>query len=242
MMMEIKGLLLIISKKNNFERNKDKFCTSFVHKIKTCQMKIYLSHCISIFYDFRKVIGALFIILFIVYFSSCQKAQSYSSTPEISLKGYTIVDTIQIIEKDTNKIRMLTLKFNFTDGDGNLSDGADRLLVSLSQDTSQAKVDTTTYSKIYLKFYEKKLGMYIPVSDSSFKTPPAYPIPYGDAMSREGQNKTEKGVMEVFYPFYYLAPTYTLPFDTIRIDLYIEDLAFQKSNVISFIDIPVTRK
>ncbi len=204
-------------------------------------MKPFFGIYFSIFPGLRNIFGALCICLSIVLCNSCEKPKSYSPIPVISVKGYTLIDTDQIIEKDTNRVRLLTLTFNFVDGDGNISDAKDRPLAVLPNDTSK-KEDTTTYSKIYLKFFEKKQGIYFPVSDSVFKTPPVYPIPYGNAMSREGQNKTQKGEMAILYPFYSLPPDYKMPFDTLRIDLYIEDLAYEKSNVISFTDIALKKK
>lgn len=202
--------------------------------MKPC-LKIY----ILVFHGFRNVFGALFICLVIVIYSSCQKPQSYGPIPEISMKNYLVIDSIldtTVFKK--NRARALIIKFEFVDGDGNISDPYERQLVIVPPDTIQK--DTSTHSKVFLKLYEKKNGLYFPVSDSALLTPPSFIIPYGDAMSREGQNKTQKGEMKIDYLFYYVNSK--LPFDTIQIELYITDLAFQKSNIITVTDISLTKK
>lgn len=148
-----------------------------------------------------------------------------------------VVDTV---DKFSNPVKSLALTINFTDGDGDLSNAVTRQLVVIPPDTIPK--DTTTYSKIFLKLYEKKLGVYYAIPDSVLLTPTSFLIPYGDPMSREGQNKTQKGEMKINYLFYYSSPNFKLPFDTIQIDLYILDLSYQESNVITVTDIALTKK
>ena len=114
-------------------------------------MKTYFRICISVSRDFHIIFGAIFICLSVVFWSSCQKPKSYSPIPEISFKKYTVTDTVDTFN---NPVKALTLTFNFADGDGDLSSSATRPLVVVPPDT--VPKDTTTYSKIYLKLYEKK--------------------------------------------------------------------------------------
>jgi hypothetical protein len=151
------------------------------------------------------------------------------------MKNYSVIDAVDTLGND---IRELVLTFDFVDGDGNISDSEDRVLVTIPPDT--VEVDTTTYSKIFLKLYEKKQGIYYAIADSALLTPTTFLIPYGDAMSREGQNKTQKGEMAVNYSFYYSSGN-KLPFDTLQIDLYIRDRAWEKSNVIRISDIALKK-
>lgn len=148
-----------------------------------------------------------------------------------------VIDTIDTF---SNPVKALALTFNFADGNGDLSNAVTRPLIVIPPDTIPK--DTTTYSKIFLKLYEKKSGIYYPIPDTALLTPTSFLIPYGDPMSREGQNKTQKGEMKINYLFYYSSPNFKLPFDTIQIDLYIVDLAYQKSNVITITDIALKKK
>ena len=153
------------------------------------------------------------------------------------MKNFLVIDTVDTFG---NKVKALELTFNFADGDGNLSSSDPRQLVTIPPDTIPK--DTSTNSKIFLKLFEKKHGVYTAIPDTALLTPTSFLIPFGEAMKREGQNKTEKGEIKINYLFYYSLPNSQLPFDTIQIELYIVDLGYMKSNVITATDISLTKK
>lgn len=64
----------------------------------------------------NSVLVILILFFFATAFLSCEKPQSYSEVPEISFKSYRVFDTL--ISSYEDPIRMLEIKFNFVDGDG----------------------------------------------------------------------------------------------------------------------------
>ncbi len=182
------------------------------------------------FTDLQNTYIVLLISMLIFIITSCDKPESYSDVPEINFINYTLVDK----DSDGFKYRSLVLTIGFVDGDGNLSDD------STYNRTPSNGLDTTTYSKIFLKLFNKKSGVYYPFEASELLTPPVFPIPYSDAMKRIGQNKTQKGEMKVEYSFSYVYNR--LPYDTIKVEMHITDLSFHKSNVITITDIALNKK
>lgn len=206
-------------------------------------MKLYSGIYISIFPGLRNIFGALFICLSIVLYNSCEKPKSYSPIPEISLKDYQLIDSGLLSTnyngiQDTTKFRCLVVRLNFADGDGNISKTGDRELTKIFPDT--VAKDTSTYSKFYYKYYEKKQGVYFEVPDSALLTPPYNEIPYKPVMDRDGQNKTQKGEIQINLRFFYGFSK--ISYDTLRVDFYLTDVLWNKSNVVTISDIPLSKK
>jgi len=147
-------------------------------------------------------------LLYELMLSSCGKVTSYPGVPSIDYESYKLVDTI---DDPTlrNPVKMLEVTFKFVDGDGDL----------FTPDTS--------VRSLFLTFYNKVDGSFVQVPDSTLFTKPAISFPYSSLMDRSGQNKTQKGTITFDYPFYY-----PLPYDTIELQFYIQDVAGNKSNVV----------
>lgn len=182
-------------------------------------------------FPFRNILVAIFVCLLFGTWA-CEKPQSYPPEPEISLKSCEVLDSVDQLG---NPGRIVVMKFDFVDGDGDLSSPGKRPIAVINGDS----IDTTTYSRIFLKLYEKKNGVYEVVPDSLLKTPTAFDLPYGEKMAREGQNKTQKGEIQFNY-FYYNLFGSSLP-DTIRIDFYIKDFSYNRSNTLEVSGIPLKK-
>ena len=153
-----------------------------------------------------KILTILILTLLLIY--SCEDIRSYPPEPEITYVTHHISDTIE--PSLGNLVKYLYIEIKFADGDGDLT---------YYRDDNN---DTTTNSKIALAFYEKINGEYngTPVVNSLTN------IPYGSVMDRTGQNKTITGKIK----FVYLLTPWQ--YDTVRLDVYIIDKAYHKSNVI----------
>ena len=146
-------------------------------------------------------------------FCSCEKIKSYPATPQIAYESYRLVDTLDTLQ---NHVKKLSVKFSFVDGDGDL--------FKPLGDT--AKKDSSN-SMLYFYFYKKVNGKFEKVPESWYNgVPPRFSFNWNDVMSRDGQNKTQKGTMEFYYQF-----LYPMHFDTITVSFYIVDMAYNKSNV-----------
>jgi len=154
----------------------------------------------------------IYIILFfsiLIANNSCEKVKSYSPIPAIEIKSYNLIDV------DSNKIKRLTIEFSFVDGDGDLFSPQD----TINKDSLA--------STLFWTYFEKVDGVFVQVSDSSFKTPLYLHFPYSDVMQRNGQNKTQKGTFEYTIDYFY-----PMPYDTMEIEFYVVDVALHKSNVV----------
>lgn len=155
----------------------------------------------------KNILYTISILLLIVLMDACKHAESYPPEPQISLNTYSFAD-------DTaagNDVKLLTIKINFTDGDGDL--------FTPYEDT------TTLRGKAHLTIYKKVAGDFVQVPDSFWKVPYTYTFPYDPVMDRNGQNKTQKGAIEfstIFFPGY--------PFDTIQVGVTVMDMSFHQSN------------
>jgi hypothetical protein len=156
----------------------------------------------------------------IVFIYACEEIRSYPPEPEIEYITHNFYNTF---DSFGNSIKSFYLEIKYVDGDGDLSY------------TKQAN-DTSKNSKIFLTFYEKIDGIFqkVDTTNSSFKFPPAYDIPYGDAMQRTGQNKTITGKIKLSYNFLpdlFTSPRW--PFDTAKVEVYIVDKSYHKSNIVT---------
>jgi len=156
------------------------------------------------------------LIIFAMY--GCEKIRSYPAEPEITYKSHTLS-----ISKDAlgNNIYQLEFSFDFVDGDGDLTFPDSPL-------RSNDKADTTTYSTFSYKIYAKKDGVYTPyVASGSTSAVINHFLPWEYYMSRDGQNKTFKGSMIKRIEFYQ-----PYPFDTFKVEYYITDFSYHKSNIV----------
>jgi hypothetical protein len=163
----------------------------------------------------KTVLLAIILLIIISGIYSCDKIKSYPETPKIEYESYRLIDTLDQLQ---NPVKMLFVRFSFVDGDGDLFN-------PYASPVDSAGNDTTTNSKLFFSFYQKIDGLFVKVPDSWYKEKPRYSFKWDDVMLRDGQNKTQKGSMEFSYQFYN-----PMPFDTINVRYYIEDLAYHKSN------------
>jgi hypothetical protein len=162
---------------------------------------------------FANSILVIFVVIFFASsFLSCEKPESYSEVPEISFKSTRVFDSIiSIGEKDT--IRMVEIKFNFVDGDGDF--GYD----------PQVPSDTIYKNNVVFGKYEKRNNVFVNV-DSLLQDSTVFSIPNDDAFVRDGQNKTLKGYFKIHLN------ELVNKYDTIKYSIFIRDRARHKSNII----------
>lgn len=156
----------------------------------------------------RNIVFAVFLILLITgLFTSCEEIRSYPETPSVKyLPPFTLTDTTDELGND---IYMGFLKFEFTDGDGDLG---------LSQPDSIGLADSLIYN-LYLDLYEKGETGFTKVEDLDEMN---FRIPY---IEREGQNKTLIGTISVDLEYT------SFKYDTVFYTFYIVDRDFNESNI-----------
>jgi hypothetical protein len=150
-------------------------------------------------------IGFLFFCFLLCH--ACEKPKSYPPVPEIGYESYSVKDGRDTLD---NKVRVLDVKISFADGDGDL----------FSSDTTK---------NLFLTFYKRINGVFTEIPSADFYPPPWFSLPYDASVmdKSNGQNKTQKGDIEFKYLFYY-----PLIADTIELDLYVKDMAGNKSNIL----------
>lgn len=148
-------------------------------------------------------ISGLILLVFFAY--CCEKIRSYPAEPHIKYISYSLSNATDTLQ---NKVRVLTVAFSFEDGDGDLF-------------RDSTRNDST--SKIYYIIYKHVNGTKIKVSDTSL--PSSFNFPWDPIMSRNGQDKLQKGTIKFNYFF-----NYPLPFDTINFEFFITDGLLNKSN------------
>jgi len=161
----------------------------------------------------KNVLYAIIVLVCIFISDACQKAVSYPAVPKIDFKSCQISDA-----RDTlgNPIKDVEILLGFVDGDGDL----------FSSDTA--------FKSLILTFYNKVNGVFIQIPDSVLYSSPKVYLGYSSVMDRNGQNKTQKGTIKYDYSFYY-----PMPYDTVELELYLKDLAGNKSNTIKTPEIPL---
>jgi hypothetical protein len=150
----------------------------------------------------------LFIIIGVMAFLSCEKAESYSEIPYIEFTSYRVYDTAF---SSGFFQRNVAVNFSFVDGDGDIGYNKE-----LTGDSAK--------NNLFFSRYEQRNGEFINV-DSLLVDSIRYSIPYAEVMSREGQNKTIKGSIKVD------VSELVINYDTIKYDFYIIDRAGNKSNI-----------
>jgi hypothetical protein len=160
----------------------------------------------------KNILWVVTFLGFIFIMEACQDVASYPVEPQISLKSFQFVDTVDTFSHNV-RVKLMTVVLNFTDGDGDLF--------------SQYKDTISLRSKIHLRFYKKENGIYTMVPDSFLKMPYNFNLPYSSVMDRNGQNKTQKGTIEFSN---YFIPGF--PIDTAQVECSIMDQANHESNLL----------
>lgn len=140
-----------------------------------------------------------------LFFVACEEIRSYPDSPIIEYKTFNIYSSVDPLG---NNILVGQLKFDFTDGDGDLG---------IKPDTSIDVADSLKYN-LFLSLYSKDGNDFEKVKDLPSLN---YRIPY---IEREGQNKTLKGTITVELEYK------TIEYDTIFYSFYIMDRQYNKSN------------
>lgn len=162
-----------------------------------------------------KYLLLIFIVISLVY--ACKKILQLSGVPHIDFTNFSIFDTTDILGNHSKGGR---LRFHFEDGDGD---------VGLNNPTP-GQPDSTN---LFLTLYRIKNGVRVAAPPTDPILPSAYRIPY---MERLGRDKILKGTISVTFLYLFYSPG-----DTISYDFYIEDRAFNQSNVVSTTDIVLSK-
>jgi hypothetical protein len=160
--------------------------------------------------------SAYLLILMCIAIYACEEIRSYPDEPEITSKSYSLTMSEDGLG---NKAYLLEFSFDFVDGDGDLS-------CPESPFRGGDSNDTTTYSKLFWKYFVKVNGVYELFVSTDTALKDRYFLPWEDFMLREGQNKTLKGTITQKVRFY------THPFDTFKLEYYVKDKAYHQSNII----------
>jgi hypothetical protein len=161
----------------------------------------------------------------LVLFYSCEKIQSYPPEPRLIYHSHEVEITQDGLG---NKVPKVIVKIDFVDGDGDM--------IVQFDDTSG--LDTISYSKLYILYYQKISGKYQLInSDSKFHNPEKILLEYNEFMRRDGQNKTFKGTITKYITFYNSPP----PPDTLKLCFYLYDRAYHKSNILEIKDISLKK-
>lgn len=140
-------------------------------------------------------------------FYGCEEIKSYPEIPTVKYVPPFGIDTAT--DDLGNEIVIGKLKFDFTDGDGDLG---------LEQPESDTLADSLIYN-LYLNVFEKNDTGFAYVEDISNLN---FRIPY---IEREGQNKTLIGTVTIDLEYK------TFEYDTIFYTFYIVDRQMNRSNV-----------
>ena len=146
------------------------------------------------------------LFLLAIIFASCEEIKSYPEIPSVDYHSFALYGTTDALG---NNILIGKLKFEFTDGDGNMG---------LEQPDSIDLPDSLLYN-LYLSLYEKDGSEFTKTEDISSLN---FRIPY---IEREGQNKTLTGTITVDLEYK------VIDYDTFFYTFYIIDRQFNKSNV-----------
>jgi hypothetical protein len=156
----------------------------------------------------RSKVTLIFLFLVALGFTSCLKKEEFPVVPAIQWESYdTIVDA-----KGYDSLSFL--KISYTDGDGDIG--------LYSWDT----VSPYKYN-FFVKMFQMKNGSLqeIIFPDTNLNFNGRIPI-----LTPTGRNKNIKGEIEMMIEIYFARPV--LLNDTIAFELYIQDRALNKSNVI----------
>jgi hypothetical protein len=157
--------------------------------------------------------GLLFGVV-VVMFSSCLKKQDFPNRPDLELIG-VFSNPAALNANDS----LGFVKFNFTDGDGDLG-------LSAGDTLGQFAPDEQYYYNLFIHYFEKRNGVY-----EEFVTPLPLHVRFKRLEAVGGSGALE-GEMDVRY---FSRPG--SPYDTIRYEMYIVDRALQHSDTIITPDI-----
>jgi hypothetical protein len=160
--------------------------------------------------------GVQFIITIslVVVLSACPKPQQYPDEPQIKFKQFILMDTVDLLN---NPIKRVKLWFSLIDGDGNIG-------LKDSDTTGVYDPDSTYYYNFFTTGYEIIDGDTIKFIDEKQRN---FRIPY---VEPQGQVKTLMADIYTDIDFSYLQNG-QLPYDSIFLDFYIVDRAFNMSNI-----------
>lgn len=161
------------------------------------------------------ILGLLFIMV------SCKKFETFSDVPEIRFEEFTLEQTVDGVG---NPVKLGTLRFSFTDGDGDVGLFSPESYVEyinyeyMLNYTIDSLPEEFKYN-LFFTFYQKINSEF--VEDTNLKAALKYRIPF---METSGNNKTLKGDVDI--ELYYYNPKY----DTIKYSFYILDRELNQSN------------
>ncbi len=147
----------------------------------------------------------LFLLLAAIF--GCIKKEEYPIEPQISFGSYGVLPDVN----GNDSIGVLTI--SYTDGDGDIG--------LYSYDS----LEPYKYN-YFLKFLEWRNGSFqeVQLADTSFTFNSRIPI-----LTPEGKNKNIRGDISMFLELYYAFMA--LKSDTIAFEVYIQDRALNRSNV-----------
>ena len=179
----------------------------------------------SSFYN-MKITSKILIILLLaagLFTSSCREKITYPPVPYIEYVSFTKIPTTNGIDSKG------TLKFSFTDGDGDIG-------LSESDTLYPFNTGSIYYYDLFIKYYRKHHGIFL--ADSlEFTNNCRIPI-----VTPDGENKSIKGNIEVILFINNPKPIPIPTYDTICYDVTLVDRALNMSNTIRTPDIIVKKK
>lgn len=148
------------------------------------------------------------LLLLLTAVTGCIKKEEYPIDPQISFGSYGVLPDVN----GNDSIGVLTI--SYTDGDGDIG--------LYSYDS----VEPYKYN-YFLKFLEWRNGSFqeVQLADTSFTFNSRIPI-----LTPEGKNKNIRGDISMFLELYYAFMA--LKSDTIAFEVYIQDRALNRSNVL----------
>jgi len=175
-----------------------------------------------------RIIPSLVIIFFLILYiaNGCIKKDQYPIAPQIQLIGPGITKLPDTTGVDQRGV----IAISYTDGDGDLG-------LTSTQNTGAYQYD------LFIKYFEKQKGHFKEVIITSPNTQTGKldtlwfngRIPY---LTPVGKNKTISG--EIYDTLF--INNYLSPYDTIKYQIYIQDRALNKSNVVETPEIIIKKK
>ncbi|MBL4586583.1 MAG: hypothetical protein JKX84_05960 [Flavobacteriales bacterium] len=157
----------------------------------------------------------LVLLSVVLLLGSCLKRNDYPNRPNIEFISYTLRTDIAVGGDSIG-----TVKFSFTDGDGDLGLNA--------KDTFGVNAPGQPYHfNLFIRHFQKQNGVYV----EFVATNPSFNVRFKN-LTPTGRDKTLEGEMDVG-----IGSQPGSPFDTIRYEMYIVDRALQHSDTIVTPDI-----
>lgn len=156
-------------------------------------------------------ISILFLVIFSLSFTACEKTKEYSDIPEIKLLN---VDNSYGADDLGNPGFHTLINFSFTDGDGDLG-------LSPADTTGDFSSSSEYYYNLKFEVFEKKNGAFIHRDDIN------HHFRFNNISKENTTNKVLKGEIET--DLFFIKNRLTS--DTVKLSFYIYDRALNKSNV-----------